>query len=117
VHYTRIYNADDGTSRFEDGEVSFASGPFAPPAPPVDVSSAEPMHDMVFIRLPSGWTDGAHPAPAKQWMFVLSGRGAITAGGETRHFGPGDALLVEDTAAPGHASTAFEETVFAVVRR
>jgi hypothetical protein len=36
----------------------------------------------MFIRLPAGWTDAAHPAPARQWRFVLSGRGEVTASGD-----------------------------------
>jgi hypothetical protein len=116
MQYARIFTDDDGTSRFEDGEVSFASAEFAPPAPPLDVSSAVPARDLLFISLPAGWTDRAHPAPARQWMFLLSGRGEVTAGGETRQFGPGDTVLVEDTVAPGHSTTFLEDTVIAVVR-
>jgi quercetin dioxygenase-like cupin family protein len=116
MHYTRIYNGNDGASRFEGGEVSFASEVFAPPAPPLDVSPAAPAQAMVFIRLPSGWTDAAHPSPARQWMFALSGRGEVTASGETVQWGPGDAFLVEDTAPPGHATAVHDEAVFVVVR-
>jgi len=116
MHYTRIYNDDDGTSRFEPGEVSFTSAVFAPPAPPLDASPAMPTQEMMFIRLAAGWTDAAHPVPARQWMFVLSGRGETTAGAETKGWGPGDAFLVEDTDPPGHATTVLDEAVFAVVR-
>src|SRR5437879_2437724 len=98
---TGIDSADDGTSHFEDGEVSFDDAMFAPPAPPVGVSSTTPAREMLFIRFPAGWTDPAHPAPARQWMFVLSGRGETTAGGQTRSWGPGDAFLLEDTSPSG----------------
>jgi len=116
MHYTRIFNGDDGASRMESGSVSFTNEVFAPPAPPLDVSPPVPAHAMVIIRFPRGWTDAAHPAPARQWMFVLSGHGEVTASGETRQWGPGDAFLVEDTAPPGHATTVHDEAVFAVVR-
>ncbi len=36
---------------------------------------------------------------------MLSGTCTITATGETRSFGPGDVLLVEDTTGSGHSST------------
>lgn len=115
MRYLHLFN-DDGTTRFAEGEVSFTSAVFAPPAPPLDVSAPVPAQELMFIRIPAGWTDAEHPAPARQWMFVLSGRGESTAGGETRAWGPGDAVLLEDTEAPGHGTTVFEDAVFAVVR-
>ena len=116
MHYIRVFTDDDGEARFEDGEVSFAAAEFAPPAPPLDVSTAVPVRELMFIRFAAGWTDPAHPAPARQWMFVLSGRGQTTAGGETRSWGPGAVFLVEDTSPPGHATTILEDAVIAVVR-
>jgi hypothetical protein len=116
MRYIRLHSADGVHARFEDCEVSFESAVFAPPAPPLDVSSARPAREIMFIRFPAGWTDLAHPAPARQWMFVLSGRGESTADGETRPWGPGDAFLLEDTSPPGHATTIMEDTVMAVVR-
>ena len=115
MRYTRIYNDDDST-RFEDDELSFASAAFAPPAPPIDVTTAVLAQEMLLIRFSAGWSDAAHPAPARQWMFVLSGRGESTAGGETRQWGAGDVFLLEDTAPPGHGTTIHEDTVMAVVR-
>jgi quercetin dioxygenase-like cupin family protein len=116
MHYTRISNGADGASRFDVGELSFASEVFAPPAPPLDVSPVTAAQSMMIVRFPSGWTDAAHPAPARQWMFVLSGAGEVTAGGETLQWGPGDVFLVEDTSPPGHATTVHSEAVMAVVR-
>lgn len=116
MRYTRIFNGDDGVSRFESGEIQFASEVFAPPAPPLDVSPALSVRTMMIARFPSGWTDAAHPSPARQWMFVLSGHGEVTAGGQTKQWGPGDVFLVEDTAPPGHPTTVHDEAVFAVVR-
>ncbi len=116
MHYVRVYSDEEGHSRFENGETSFVLAEFAPPGPPLDVSAAVPVHEMMFIRFPAGWTDPAHPAPARQWMFVLSGRGETTAGGETRSWGPGDVFFLEDTSARGHGTTVVEDAVFAVVR-
>ena len=116
MQYTRIYNADDGRTRFEAVEVSFVRAEFVPPAPPLDVSAATPARETLFIRFSAGWTDPAHPAPARQWMFILSGRGETTAGDETRSWGPGIVFLLEDTAPPGHGTTILEDAVVAVVR-
>jgi hypothetical protein len=116
MRYVRLYNDESGQARFEDREVSFAPAVFAPPAPPLDVSSPEQIRELMFIRFSAGWTDSAHPSPARQWMFVLSGRGETVAGGETRPWGSGDVFLLEDTTAPGHATSVFEDTIMAVAR-
>src|SRR5436309_11668548 len=110
MRYVRIYNDESGEPRFEDREVSFASAVFAPPAPPLDVSPAEQVRELMFIRFSAGWSDSAHPAPARQWMFILSGSGETIAGGERRTWRTGDVFLLEDIAPPGHATSVFEDT-------
>ena len=115
MHYICVYNDGDQT-RFEDREVSFEPGVFAPPAPPLDVSAAVPVREMLVIRFAAGWSDPAHPSPARQWMFVLAGRGETTVGTETREWGPGQVFLLEDTAPPGHGTTILEDALVAVVR-
>jgi hypothetical protein len=116
MRYVRIFNDESGQARFEDREISFVTAVFAPPAPPLDVSAAEQIRELMFIRFSAGWSDSAHPAPARQWMFILSGRGETTAGGETRSWGSGDVFFLEDTASPGHATSVFEDTIMAVAR-
>ncbi len=116
MHYIRVYNDDDGRTRFAEHEVEFVRAVFAPPAPPIDVSSPTPAREVMFIRFDAGWTDALHPSPARQWMFVLSGRGESTASGETKQWGPGQVFLLEDTEPPGHGTTIFEDAVLAVVR-
>ena len=115
MRYLRLVN-DGGSTRFDEGEIDFARSVFAPPAPPLDVSPAWPAREMLFIRFPAGWTDPSHPAPARQWMFVLAGRGEVTAGAETRPWGAGDVILLEDVAPPGHGTRVLEDALFAVVR-
>jgi Cupin domain len=116
MNYVHVYNDEDGRTRLEDRETSFVSAEFAPPAPPLDVSAAVPVRELMFIRFAAGWTDPAHPAPARQWMFILSGRGESTVDGETRPWGPGDVFFLEDTSGPGHGTTVVEDAVLAVVR-
>ena len=115
MQYIRIYNDGDET-RFEDRAVSFEHAVFAPPAPPLDVSAAVPVREMLVIRFAAGWSDPLHPSPARQWMFVLSGRGVTTAGVESREWGPGSVFLLQDTAPPGHGTTILEDALLAVVR-
>jgi gentisate 1,2-dioxygenase len=116
MRYVRLYTDDLGVARFEDLEMDFAAADFAPPAPPVDVSSPMPAVGALFLRAPAGWSDAEHPAPVRQLMCMLSGAGEVTAGGETRQFRAGDVLLVEDTDGPGHGTTITEDAVMVVIR-
>lgn len=116
MRYLRIYDGDDGRTRFGEGEIDLAATAFAPPAPPLDASEPVPAARMLFIRLPAGWSDPAHPSPARQWMFAMSGRATVTAGTETRQVHQGDVLLVEDTAGAGHGTAVAEDMVMAVVQ-
>jgi hypothetical protein len=48
-------------------------------------------------------------------MIGISGTVEVTATGESRVFGPGDVLLVEDTEGTGHSSRTSEGFVAAVI--
>lgn len=60
-----------------------------------------------------------HPAPAAQFVLYLQGTMSITVtDGETRHFGPGDVLRVEDVApCRGHLSVVGDRPSFTVISR
>jgi hypothetical protein len=116
MRYTRLYCDQDGVSRFEDLDLAFSSADFSPPAPPVDVSEPIAATAFLMVRAPAGWSDPAHPAPARQFMMPVSGSFQVTAAGETRRFDAGEVLLVEDTSGPGHATTVLADALVAVVR-
>jgi hypothetical protein len=96
----------------------------APPAPPF-FAKGNAASRMVFAAFDARW--GAedlqsrkfHPAPAAQWVVYLEGVMSITVtDGETRHFGPGDVLRVEDTApCKGHSSAVGDGPSFTVIAR
>jgi quercetin dioxygenase-like cupin family protein len=116
VEYVHLFNSDDGRARFEDLAFEFAPSNFAPLAPPVDVSDSVLASAFMMLRIPAGWTDSAHPAPARQFAIMVAGKVQITASGETRTLTTGDVLLVEDTSGPGHTFTAIEDALIAIVR-
>jgi hypothetical protein len=116
VKYVHLFNAHDGSSRFEDLAFEFAPVNFAPPAPSIDVSDAFSPSAFMMVRAPAGWTDPAHPAPARQFAIMAARTVQITASGETRTLTAGDVLLVEDTEGSGHGFTVIEDAVMAVVR-
>lgn len=116
LRYLRVYAGDDEQARFEDLEFTLAPKEFAPPAPPVNVSEPVEASAFMVLRSPAGWTDAAHPTPARQFMIVLEGSLEVSAGGETRLLSAGDVILLEDTSGPGHGSTVLEDLAMAVVR-
>lgn len=49
MRYIHLFNDDDGRARFEDVDIPLAEADFAPPAPPLDVSDASPVREVLFI--------------------------------------------------------------------
>ena len=103
--YTRLYETDDGESHFETIEIDLTLTDYAPPAEPLFLSATTPALEFGFMKAPAGWSSDWHPSSARNLFFVLSGEWEVTASdGETRRFGIGSVLLVEDTAGKGHSS-------------
>jgi hypothetical protein len=110
VQYVRLYADEQGESHFEDVQVSMTTTGFAPPAPPLDISEFVGARRFAFLRAPAGWFGDWHPAPARQFLVVLEGEFEVSASdGETRRFGAGSVLLVEDTTGKGHMTRALGE--------
>ena len=117
MQYVRIYTDSEGGSRFEDLEVELAEVNFAPPAPPVQLSAYTSATQWAFFAIPPGWSGDWHPTPRRQIFFYLVGQVDIEVGdGTIRRFGPGDAIIVEDTTGKGHRSrTVGDETALQAV--
>src|SRR4051794_39038725 len=116
LNYVRVYTDADNTTRFEDLDYRLVPTVFAPPAPPVAVSDVLVASGVLFLHAPAGWSDAAHPAPARQLVMVLSGEFEGSAGGKARKFSSGDVVLLEDTHGPGHGMTALTDLLLAIVR-
>jgi hypothetical protein len=119
LKYTVLYTDIEGKSHFKDVEVGFKAVNFAPPAPPVDLSSYLEASQLVFFKIPKGWYGDWHPAPKQQFFCCLKGKVELTAGdGEKRFFGPGDVFLLEDTSGRGHQTKVVsgEDFVAAIVQ-
>ena len=108
--YPRLYADEHGESHFEDVEIDLVSTEYAPPAPPLDLSSFTPATQFGFMQAPAGWSSDWHPSSSRNLFFVISGEWEITASdGETRRFGVGSVLLAEDTTGKGHTSRVVSE--------
>ncbi len=105
MKYTRTYADPLGISHFEDVEVKLKQTNFAPPAPPLFLSSFSPASQYAFCTLPADWYGDWHPTPKKQFSFILSGELEVQTGdGELRRFSPGSIRLMEDTSGKGHTT-------------
>jgi hypothetical protein len=109
--YTRLYADEHGESHFEDLEIDLTMIDYAPPAPPLELSSFTPATQFGFMNAPAGWSSDWHPTSARNIFFVLRGEWEVTASdGESRRFPAGSVLLVEDTGGKGHSSRVISET-------
>lgn len=117
MNYTRTYADSTGISHFEDVEIELEQANFAPPAPPIFLSSFNPALQYAFVTLPAGWYGDWHPAPKRQFSLILSGEIEVQTGdGELRRFKTGSIHLMEDTNGKGHiARVVGKSDVFAAV--
>ena len=94
----RMYTDAEGKARWEEVDLSKA----AEWMQGMDVTSAR-----FGVREPGVLQDW-HPAPQRQFVFILSGQLEIGfEDGSKKVFGPGDARLVEDTTGKGHTTIAL----------
>lgn len=118
MQYVRLYADADGETHFQQVPLDFNEADYRPPSPMVFVSHALQAGALQFVRTPSGWSgDNIHP-PQHEFFFCLEGQVELRASdGDTRTFGPGDAVLIEDTDGKGHASrvTGGKDLIAAVV--
>ncbi|MGI9570446.1 MAG: cupin domain-containing protein [Desulfobulbia bacterium] len=99
----RIYADREGCSHFETDNVSLELHDYAPPAPPLYLSSKEISVANLFLELPAGWYGDWHPTPVRQWLVLISGTCELEVeDGEKRTQSAGDIVLLEDTAGRGH---------------
>ena len=107
MKYTKVFADEKGETHFEDVEVELELVDFAPPASPLMLSRFKPVTRYAFCMFPSGWFGDWHPTPRKQFFFGLSGEYEVkVSDGESRVFGPGSVVLVEDVAGKGHVTRA-----------
>jgi hypothetical protein len=105
MSYIRIYADQHGDSHFEDVEVAMSLTDFAPPAPKLSVSTMMPCTHVAFLGFPAGWDGPLHPAPRRQFVFVLTGEAEVgVSDGEMRRMAPGSVVLLEDTWGKGHTT-------------
>ena len=119
MNYLRMFADEQGESHFENADLSSNELPFIPKAPSVHVSIGQPVDNLVFMHVPTGWSDDGHTAPRKQWVMVLRGEIEFeTSDGEIRRLVPGMVILAEDTTGRGHKARSIgdEDALLGVVQ-
>ena len=105
VTFVRLHVDGAGESHMERQELALAATDFAPPAPPMEVSSVQAAAGWRFLDLPPGWVGDWHPTPRRLWIFCLAGEMEFQAGdGAVHRVEPGSIMLLEDTKGKGHRS-------------
>lgn len=103
MEYTRIFSDAAGETHFGTVEVAMRLTNFAPPAQPFAVAEFVPASQFAFCAPAAGWYGDWHPTPQRQVFLLLGGVWQVTVSdGEARSFGPGSAVLLEDTTGKGH---------------
>lgn len=110
IEFVRLHADGSGESHMEPRAIALKSSAFAPPAPPLGVSTMEPAAGWRFLLLPTGWVGDWHPTPARIWIFCLTGEAEFQASdGAVHRVRPGSAMLLEDTTGKGHHSRVVGE--------
>lgn len=103
MEYTRVFSDAAGETHFDMVEVVMRLTDFAPPAKPFAVAEFVPASRFAFCAPAAGWYGDWHPTPQRQMFLLFQGVWQVTVSdGEARRFGPGSAVLLEDTAGKGH---------------
>ncbi len=110
LKYVKVYADENRETHFEDVEVPLKEADYAPPAPPIAVSSLGGATGTVAIGFPPGWFGDFHPAPKHQWMIITSGSLEIgVSDGEKRVLPAGTIAYLEESGSKGHSTRVIGE--------
>lgn len=102
MHITSIYSDERGESHF--GEVDI---PLTDSGDIGCLSETLNATGIIFRETSGDYDYSWHNTPRKQYVIILEGEVDFTvSSGETRRFGGGDVVLLEDTKGKGHHSKA-----------
>lgn len=109
ISYTRLYADASGVTHFVDEEITLAGEKDFMTSPLTSATAVG--HFLASPECDQDW----HPAPRRQWVFILTGTIEVEAqDGEIRQFPSGSIVFVEDTSGKGHKTRVVgEESVLA----
>ncbi len=98
---THIFTDAQGETHFEDKQVPMEAIKVGSKSETVKTTGLQ------FRSMPDDYDSGWHNTSDRQYVVILEGGVEMqTSDGESRTFGAGDILFVEDTAGKGHLSKA-----------
>jgi len=104
MRYLRVFSDPGGETHFEDVDVPTSERTSPVSDARAEISETIPADGLLFRRVVSDHDPATpHTAPRRQFVVHLAGEAELEASdGERRRIGPGDVVLVEDTAGKGH---------------
>ena len=117
LKYIKIYADENRETHFQDMEVPLTYADYAPPAPPIAVSTHQYATGMVAVGFPPGYFGDFHPAPKHQWMIITAGTLEIgVSDGEKRTLHTGTIAYLEESGSKGHSTRVIgdEESIIMV---
>ena len=106
--YDNLYVGDDGETHFRTVTVDYKRLKYADNIPPVwaALNGRWNAKHVTLAGNSPGWdARPLHPGNHRQLFIVLTGTTAfIASDGETREYGPGEVILMEDNNSKGHGS-------------
>lgn len=104
VLVTRLFTGPDGQTHAETREMKLTTDGRSAAA---ELSQTVKVSGLQFRRTSPAYALDFHPAPTRQYVVTLSGRGEVELGDGTKiPLTPGHILLAEDTTGKGHISRA-----------
>ena len=99
---SRIYPDSDGETHFEEIDIPLKDSGL------IGMTSVlQKATGIIFRETSADYDFPWHNAPRRQFVIILEGEVDFTVSdGETRRFGGGDVVLLEDTSGKGHYSKA-----------
>ena len=110
MKYFRVYSDERGQSHFAERDLRFAPVVLSLEVPAIEACEPQAASQLLFARLPAGWSTEWHPAPAYQYVCILAGEAELTVGdGDVRRFSRGDVLHFQDITGDGHRTRVIGE--------
>jgi hypothetical protein len=110
MEYARIYTDEHGETHFEDLSPAMVAEHYS--GAQWLISQPLPVGHVRFRRVTVEFPDEPHVAPRRQLIVALAGEAQVeVSDGETRRFGPGSVILVEDTTGKGHRTRRIGDTI------